>query len=504
MKNESQNNTEDIALMRSWIKSPIAFIKSMWGLVPQELICKQPEHIHNLRCYQEFVKGVNITWQQHQILLGIEKAIKNEAPKRLSVVSGHGIGKDALLAWIIHWFLFTRDNAQIGCTAPTSDQMYDILWKELSIWHQRLPEGIKQKFEWSTTHFKITEKPQTWWARARTARKESPEAFAGLHGDHVMLIGDEATGIENEIFRTGEGSLTNKDVLVLLVSNGIRLDGYFYDTHHKDKINWQTFSFSSEESPIVEPDFCQRIKAKYGEDSDEVRYMVKGLFPKEGGLEEGGWLPLINENQLTYTADLGTFRNPKLGFDPAGAGSNKSTHVLRDSFKAKIVATENTSTPKSRAETTLTLITNYQVKHSDVSIDGFGIGMNVGMDIALADNKRVNVVNTGDQADDSDRFIDKRAEDAWRAREWLISGGQLVGQGKWQDLLKYRYRRTLKGKIQIMSKEEMRKRGIIGQSESPDVGDALFLTFEGERFAIKRGEDNDLSSSEVASLTNLY
>lgn len=500
----SEKKTNELVLeaMAEWMDSPIAFIRDMWKLVPQPLVCKE-EHEHEFKCYEGFVKGKHITWQQHQVLLGIEKALRGEAPKRVSVVSGHGIGKDALLSWLIHWFLFTRFNAQMGCTAPTSDQMYDILWKELSIWHQRLPEGIKDKFEWSTTHFKITEAPQSWWARARTARKESPEAFAGLHGDSVALFGDEASGIPDEIFRTGEGSLTNLDVLVVLVSNGTRLTGYFYDTHHRDKENWQRFSFSSKESPIVESDFAERIKAKYGEDSDEYRYMVLGLFPKEGGVEEGGWMPLINEKDLRYINDTGSFRNPKLGYDPAGSGSNKSIHILRDPFKAKIVAKENISTRKSRAENTLTLITNYGIRHQDVSVDNFGEGANVGTDIAIADGKRINAVNVGDQADDKDRFMNKRAEDAWRAREWLIAGGELVRDNEWKGLLKIRYRRTLGGKIQIMPKEEMRNRGLIGKSESTDIADAFFLTFEGEITTISRKRE-ELSSGEVARITNLY
>jgi len=516
-KKPKNNLKISINTFAEWIDSPISFIEDMWGLIPQPLICDSKDssswtnplntfkpHKHGFHCYGEFIRGKYITWQQHQVLLGVEQAIQGKKPKRISVVSGHGIGKDALLAWLIHWFLFTRENAQIGCTAPTSDQMYDVLWKELSVWHGRLPKGIKEKFEWSTTHFKITERPEIWWARARTARKEAPEAFAGLHGEHVMLLGDEASGVPDEIFRTGEGSLTNKDVLVVLVGNPMRLEGFFYDTHNKDKENWQRFSFSSEDSPIVERDFCERIKSRYGEDSDEYRYMVLGLFPKESGMEEGGWLPLLSEEQLKYASDIGSFRNPKLGFDPAGAGQNKGIHVLRDSFKAKVASEEDISTPKSRAERTLTLITNYGVKHEDVSIDNFGIGANVAMDIAIADGKRVNAVNTGDPADDNERFLDKRAEDAWRAREWLIAGGQLIRHDGWKQLLKIRYKRTMRGKIQVMSKDEMRKRGLIRQSESIDIADGFFLTFENERYSVRKGREEGLSDAETAKLTNVY
>src|SRR3990167_4218098 len=115
-------------LFRVWKNSPIAYIKDIWGLVPQPVKCgEEHEHIE-AKCYHDFIKGEHITWQQHLILLGIEKALRGEAPKRVSVASGHGTGKDALLAMLTHWFLMTRKHAQIGATAPTSDQLYDVLW----------------------------------------------------------------------------------------------------------------------------------------------------------------------------------------------------------------------------------------------------------------------------------------------------------------------------------------------------------------------------------------
>ena len=47
----------------------------------------------------------------------------------------------------------------------------------------------------------------------------------------------------------------------------------------------------------------------------------------------------------------------------------------------------------------------------------------------------------------------------------------------WKQLTKMKYRISSDKKVQIMSKEEMRLRGLISFSESPDVADAFFLTF---------------------------
>jgi len=229
------------------IQSPLYFIEVMWKLTPQPLLCKT-EHEHAVSCFGSFSKGKHITWQQYLVLKNIEDSLKVKKHLRISVRSGNGIGKDTMLSWLIHWFLFTRESSQIGCTAPTTSQMYDVLWKELSVWYQKLPKEAKQKFEWTTTHFRIKEKPEEWWARARTGRKETPEALSGVHGNHIMLIADEASGVPYEIFDSGQASLTGENTIVILVGNPVRLEGYFYDSHNKHKKNWTTFVFNGERS----------------------------------------------------------------------------------------------------------------------------------------------------------------------------------------------------------------------------------------------------------------
>ena len=111
-------NQYDVEKYTEWMDSPKAFIRDMWELTPE-------------RDNSKFVKGKNITWQQDDILSAIELAISGKAKKRIAIKSGHGIGKTTTLAWIILWFLFTHLDAQIPCTAPTENQMYDVLWKEL-------------------------------------------------------------------------------------------------------------------------------------------------------------------------------------------------------------------------------------------------------------------------------------------------------------------------------------------------------------------------------------
>ena len=56
-----------------------------------------------------------------------------------SVRSGHGIGKSAVEAWSVIWYLCTRPFPKIPCTAPTEHQLMDVLWAEISKWMRNNP-----------------------------------------------------------------------------------------------------------------------------------------------------------------------------------------------------------------------------------------------------------------------------------------------------------------------------------------------------------------------------
>lgn len=471
---------EDVKLYKAFQQSPLLFVEKMWGLTPQTK-------------GKPFIRGKHLTWQQYEILHAVELAIRNIAPKRISVRSGHGIGKTAALAWLILWYLFCFKDAQVPCTAPTSDQIHDVLWKELANWLYRMPKPIADLYEWQSGYLRIRERPETWFARAKTARKEAPEALAGIHSDFVLMIVDEASGVPEEIFNTAQGALTNKNILVLLISNPTRLIGYFYDSHHKDKHNWQTLGFSSQDSPIVDNDFVLRIIEKHGRDSDEYRIRVLGEFPKADALDEKGYVPLLVETDLHFTPDPTLITSPKMGNDPAGEGDDETIWIVRDSFKARIVGREKTSTAKTIAQKTLTLIQEHQIQSGNDFVDNFGEGANVGQEVSVATKGQFSVVgvNVGDAAMD-ERFLNLRAEAYWRMREWLKKGGQLVADKGWEELLTIRYRAELNGKLRIMSKKDMRSEGY----RSPNIADALMLTFVTPDFDLYTTDTNSESMTD--------
>ena len=77
---------------------------------------------------KEVLKANPDTWQE-TFLTHIAKG-----NRRISVRSGHGVGKSTAASWAIIWYLLLRYPVKVVVTAPTSSQLYDALFAELKRW----------------------------------------------------------------------------------------------------------------------------------------------------------------------------------------------------------------------------------------------------------------------------------------------------------------------------------------------------------------------------------
>ena len=76
---------------------------------------------------------------QIQILKDIGEQLKKgkdlQTAIQEAVASGHGIGKSALISWLIHFAISTHENTRGVVTANTEGQLRTKTWPELSKWH---------------------------------------------------------------------------------------------------------------------------------------------------------------------------------------------------------------------------------------------------------------------------------------------------------------------------------------------------------------------------------
>ncbi len=452
-------------IINIWKKSPTKFIKSIWGLTPQEK-------------GKPFIKWKHITWQQNEIVLALEDAVNRRWPCNISIRTWHWIGKSNIMSKVIIWFLFCYYKSKIWLTAPDSQTLYDALFSEVwkALWDIE-KEEIKWMFEKTTDYLRVKWAEDDRFARCKTWKKENPEALAGLHADSIMLIWEEASWIPEEIFTSWQSNLTWDLNIFILIGNPLRNVWFFYETFGDE--DWNNLHFNWEESPITW-DYPERIAKKYGKDSDEYRRRVKWDFPREDILDTKGYVQLVSKDDIKKRDNLNLYWDRKmLWVDCAWTGKDLTTWVLRDNIWAVIIWSEKISDENSIAQKTITIAKQFWVDAKDIIIDNFGAWANVWMVLAkmwyvptpiyVWERKQFwNSIEEWGQ-----KMLNLRSLLYWRAKTWLEGWGLVNIHDWWKEMEHIRYKRSLKDEIQIMSKDEMRKEWY----KSPDFADAFSLSF---------------------------
>jgi hypothetical protein len=422
--------------------------------------------------------GVEPTPQQLEAL----EAVANGT--HVSIKSGHGTGKTAFDAWAILWFMLTRINAQVPCTAPTEAQLKNVLWKELAIWYDKLDPFFRERFVITSDKFYHKDHQLTWFAVARTARSEKPEALQGFHGENLLFIIEEASGVAEEVFTVVRGALTDDQNRCIMTSNPTRTQGFFYNSHTLwDGDPWKCLTFNGEASPIVGDRYINEIATEYGEDSDVYRVRVLGEFPVESDfiLIPKDWVIAAFDRRISYPKRLGKRQFDAAGIDIARYGDNKTVFCLvRHATVVGILQYSKQDTMKT-AELIIKL--GDKMKPQDIKVDEIGVGGGV-IDRCYQRNVSVTGIDVSKGAVDKEKFINRRAEYYWHLRERFEDGSISLAPLKTQlsksDMIKFieqvcsiRYEYNPTGKVAIWSKERMRREKI----KSPDLADALMLSF---------------------------
>lgn len=424
--------------------------------------------------------------------------------RRTSVRSGHGIGKtraEAVLAW---WFLLTRPFAVIPATAPSSHQLYDILWKELQVVYRLLPQAFSDMFDYSSTRIWCRGFKASWYLQARTARPDNPDSIQGFHGEHLLVLIEEASGVHEKVFETLEGALTEEDNRMLLVGNPTRTSGYFYDTHHTHKNEWATFKFSSLDSPLYTKEQAASLRSRYGTHSNVYRIRVLGEFP----LAEPDQLIPTSALEMCVNKDVEGAGTRVWGLDVARYGDDESVLAKRHGRKvAPLIGWRNYST----TDLARAVIREYKKAGDErperIVIDANGIGAGV---FDYMYDRGYPVVEFLAQYKSSDptrwanlkaEVYDEFADDVKSGRISLPSekadgekDNDLIAQG---SSVKYKINETT-GVMQIVGKQELKKQGVA----SPDRLEAIIMTYFD-------GGDDEFSDrvegeAQVQQPTNLY
>jgi phage terminase large subunit len=411
---------------------------------------------------------------------------------RVAIRSGHGVGKTALAAWVMTWFANTRAPFKIAVTAPTAPQLFDALWPELVKWFNLLPPGWRQLWDITTDHVTLKADAECF-ITARTSRPDKPEAMAGLHSDNILLVADEASGIDEAVYEAAGGSMSSPGAITLLIGNPTRSSGFFWRAHLMERDRWFTMRVSSADSPRVAPGFVAEIAQRYGMDSNAYRVRVLGEFPVADA--DTVIAASLVDDAMTRDVALDPTAVEIWGVDVARFGSDASVLIKR---RGNVVP----EMPRRwRQFDTMQLAGAIKAEYDAalsgrpalIVVDVIGIGAGV-VDRLHEQNLPVLGVNVGEAASTTGRFARLRDELWIRTREWLDTRAVRLPRDDQlrDDLVAPRYAFLSDGRLQVESKNSMRARSLA----SPDSADALIHTFAEQGLGIASGMTSGLHDSQ--------
>jgi hypothetical protein len=418
--------------------------------------------------FAEEVLGISPDEWQREFLM----AVADPKKRRISVRSGHGVGKSTAVAMASIWHIMWRVPGKVVMTAPTSAQLFDALFAEV----KRLCRDIRPPFngllEIKSDRIELKGRAAECFISCRTSRAEQPEALAGVHSPHVLLIADEASGVPEAVFESAAGSMSGHSATTILTGNPTRNTGLFYETHHRLKDEWFTMHVSCIDSPRVSDDFVNEMKLRYGEGSPAYHVRVLGNFPPA---EDDTVIPVhLIEDAMSNRIELNPDATAIWSLDVARHGNDSSVlckrqgpviHPLKtwknlDLMQlVSVVKAEYDTTPPSR-------------RPIEIIIDSIGLGAGV-LDRLRELNLPARGLNVSERPS-SPTYHNLRAELWFKAKEWLEGRDVELPRDDqlFAELAAPRYTFTASGKLQVESKDSLKKRGL----KSPDRADAVCLS----------------------------
>jgi hypothetical protein len=420
--------------------------------------------------------------KQKEILLSVRDHRKTAVP------SCHGSGKSFLAARIAaHWLSnHPAGEAFVVSSAPTARQVRNILWREINRAHGNatLPGRMNQT-EWFLT---VANGKEELVAFGMKPDDLDPAAFQGIHARYVLVIFDEAGGIDSTaLWEAADSLCANDDSRFLAIGNPDAPETEFHNIC-KPGSGWNVIPISAFDTPnfskeaipdklkhlLVGPLWVEEKRRKWGEHNPFWISKVLGQFPDTtvDGLIPIKWILQAQRHDLPPSAPY------ELGLD-VGGGANNSTYCQREGPRYRIIRRDqNPDTMETCGQ--LLAFVNVR-KHNDagtaygrVKVDEIGIGRGVVNRAHEQNYKVVHGVNVSRPAKDKEHFANIRAEGYWAVRELFQSN--LIDIDAQDDdlaaqLVDLRYKRNSQGKIQMESKDDIKARG----KPSPDDADALML-----------------------------
>lgn len=359
----------------------------------------------------------------------------------------------------------TRSDGRYMYLAPFRRQAKDVIWDKLKNWVHRIPRTHVNEADLTVQLFN--------GSKIIVQGADNPDSLRGPHLDGIVL--DEVAWLKPRVW----GEVIRPQLqdykgwsLFIGTPAGVNLLSERYRKALRNP-NWLAMKLTVDDTHAIEPDELAEMKADMTE--AEVAQELYCDFTAAGPQQLIDQASVLAA-QVRIIPPAGFNRAARvIGVDVAGEGDDRSVIVARQglvTFPPKVYPTQDWEFVASALADAVK-----RFKPHAVFVDASG-----GWGAALLKvSRELGVpaigVDFGGKPNDP-KYANKRAEMWWGVKEWLKAGGALPANEEWiEELCGVRHGRSItNGRLILEAKRKMKDRGL----SSPDIGDALALTFASE------------------------
>jgi hypothetical protein len=408
-----------------------------------------------------------------------------------AVPSCFGSGKDWIASRLGAWWVAT--GGILVATSNSFTQLKDIYWRELRQAHRK--GELPGQPSWGTDL--RWDASEDAWAIGRKPDDNDPEGLQGIHGARVLVVIDEANGVSSQLWEAVRGLVVNADSRVLAIGNPLEPVGPFYEACRSP--NWHvirisvfdTPNFTGEEVPakasleLVGPQWLEDARNDALDGTPWWKAKVEGQFPDSASNAVISLAMVEAARNIPHVPGAHEYA----GLDVARFGSDDSALIEGSGNGPEALTVVHGHDTMEVAGLGARFLRD---RRGTLAVDEGGVGGGVYdrlREQRLPGHVLANNAGSAPDNDPEERFLNMRSQLWWTARVAFEAGEVSLARLPEKDyrrllsqLTAPTYKFTSNGKVQVESKADLKKRGVV----SPDAADAFNLALYARSRARRR------------------
>ena len=437
---------------------------------------------------EELIESV---WDVKRFRKGLPTKYNHKGLNKITVRAMHGPGKTFGVATLIHIFYTAHRSDNPGlATAPKEGQLKDRLWPALRKVRNGAIEEYKSLVKIDSLRISWCGDPD-WGMKAETA--SDPDNLAGYHANYILVVCEEASGIDEKFFPVIEGAISTGLIPILvMIGNPSQNTGSFYDSHNRRTVmeDYYQIHVSLDKTTRVDRNWVDSMAKKYGVDSPVYKIRCLGEFADISKQQLIPMQLIDNAYDRPYKSD-GSIPRLRVCVDVADGGDDESCiTTMRKYFSFKVLEKQEMFSFPPVEAITLTadaaerifLANGGDKALDDFVVDCVGVGSGVAS-ILLKRGYQVVIFKGGNSSDDPERWRNKRTQCYTVMRDEFMAGSLYIHHDftdRWDDFIaqmcSIKYKPDAEKVDEIMTKKDMAAKGI----KSPDMADSPMMGFTGD------------------------